>query len=109
MNNTSISTRPILFIRPQIAVSINHSRDTPRRAQSRTPNWILEARDKQGHEEGGQRLEVVGVRALGAVEAVFLLGLGRFGGAGVGIGIGHFGRSACAADDGRVPGVEEEG
>ena len=49
------------------------------------------------------------MRALGAVEEVFLLGLGGFGGTGIGIGVGDFGRSARGADDNHVPAVEEEG
>ena len=96
------------LIRPQITHSVQHSRNTPGRAQSRTPKRILETSDEQRHEEGRYRLEVVGVGALGAIEKVFLLGLCGFGGAGIGIGVGDFGRSARTDDDHHVPGVEEE-
>ena len=46
--------------------------------------------------------------ALGAVEKVFLLGLGGFGGAGIGIGVGDFGRCTRTLDDNHVPAVDEE-
>lgn len=38
------------------------------------------------------------MRALGAIEEIFLLALFAFGGAGVGVWVGHFGASAVVTD-----------
>ena len=42
-------------------------------------------------------LKEIAVRALGAIEEVFLLALFAFGGAGVGVWIGDFGRAAVGS------------
>ena len=43
-------------------------------------------------------LQEIGVRALRAIEEVFLLALFAFGGAGVGVWVGDFGGSAVGTD-----------
>lgn len=45
----------------------------------------------------------VRVRALGAVEEIFLLVLFAFGGAGIRVGVRHFGRAAVDAGVDAVP------
>ena len=89
-DNSPIPPLAPILLRPYIPTRIQVSSQNPHCAQTRRDLRHSDARNEQGHQEVGVVLGEIGVSALSAIELVLFDGLGRFVGAGVGIGVGHF-------------------
>lgn len=100
---------PLLLLLTQIPHRIHHPGHTPRHAHPRAQHRILESADQQAGEKGRVVFHVVGVRALRAVEEVFVARGLRVRFRGVGGWVGELGRFAVKAGVEAVPLAQEGG